>query len=209
VTSSKIKNHAVTAAKINPKGLTVPNALHAASADSATTAMNAEELGGLPASDYVSHAGTPNIDFQLGHANWEPLYSTDPVTVDRASNAQGLTATTTGSHVFRIDAAMPTALYGTALDIFGVQICYDTTPGNSIAAVYIEDDNEVSTAPGNIKVLESDTTAGTGSRCTLYSFPNFKLTYYDQISVIVYGTWTTADTTLWLGRATAFLTPSS
>jgi hypothetical protein len=206
VTSSKIRSHAVTAVKINPKGLTVADALHATSADSAT---DANELGGLAASDYVSHAGTPDLDFQLGHANWEPLNSTDPVTVNRASNDQGLTATVTGSHVFRIDAAMPTALYGTALDIFGVPICYDTTPGNSIAAVYVEDDNEVSSAPGNITVLDSDLTTATGSRCTLYSFPNFKLTYYDQISVVLYGNWTTAGTTLYLGRVTAFLVPSS
>jgi hypothetical protein len=41
VTGVKIKNGAVTAAKINPKGLTVPNATHATSADSATNATNA------------------------------------------------------------------------------------------------------------------------------------------------------------------------
>ena len=76
VTASKIKNGAVTASKINTSGLTVPNALHANSADSATnatnathattadnatdatnattatTAINANLLGGLPGSLY-------------------------------------------------------------------------------------------------------------------------------------------------------------
>jgi hypothetical protein len=41
VTSKKIKSGAVTAAKISTKGLTVPNALHATSADSATNASHA------------------------------------------------------------------------------------------------------------------------------------------------------------------------
>jgi hypothetical protein len=41
VTASKIKNRAVIASKINTSGLTVPNALHASSADTATNATRA------------------------------------------------------------------------------------------------------------------------------------------------------------------------
>ena len=73
VTSPKIKTGAVTAAKINTKGLTVPNALHSASADSASsatnalhsasadsasTATNATNLGGTAASEYLHFGGT-------------------------------------------------------------------------------------------------------------------------------------------------------
>src|SRR5690348_8316710 len=77
VTSPKIKNGAVTAAKINTAGLTVANAAHASSADAATTATNATSLGGVSASNYLQNNG--NIYFALGHSNWEPLGSTDPV----------------------------------------------------------------------------------------------------------------------------------
>jgi len=79
VTSKKIKKGAVTATKINTGGLTVPNALHATSADSATHAVsadsatnastatnatnatNAGELGGRPPSAYAlsSLLGSP------------------------------------------------------------------------------------------------------------------------------------------------------
>jgi hypothetical protein len=41
VTTKKIKNGAVTASKINTSGLTVPNAVHASSADAAVNATNA------------------------------------------------------------------------------------------------------------------------------------------------------------------------
>lgn len=69
----KIKNKAVTAAKINPSGLTVPNATHATSADSATNATNAtnattsSRLGGVAASHYLTKSATltiPGVAFQ-------------------------------------------------------------------------------------------------------------------------------------------------
>jgi hypothetical protein len=61
VTGTKIRNGAVTAAKINTSGLTVPDATHAASADSATSATsasnathatNSDQLGGVAAAGY-------------------------------------------------------------------------------------------------------------------------------------------------------------
>jgi hypothetical protein len=85
VISSKLKNGAVTASKLNVAGVTVPNALHARTADSATdathattadsatnatnatTATNASHasaadtassLGGTPASSYVQFGST-------------------------------------------------------------------------------------------------------------------------------------------------------
>jgi hypothetical protein len=54
VTAPKIKKAAVTAAKINTKGLTVPNALHAASADSATHAAPTGAAGGALTGSYPS-----------------------------------------------------------------------------------------------------------------------------------------------------------
>jgi hypothetical protein len=46
VTSSKIANGAVTKSKVNLSGVTVPSAVHAGSADSATAAGNANTVGG-------------------------------------------------------------------------------------------------------------------------------------------------------------------
>jgi len=54
VTGSKIENGAVTAAKINPSGLTVPNATDATNATNATNATSASELQGHPATDFAS-----------------------------------------------------------------------------------------------------------------------------------------------------------
>src|SRR5262249_52930438 len=117
VTGVKIKNGAVTAGKINPSGLTVPEATHATSADSATnattsptTAANASQLGGVAATGYVKNSGT--IYVQEGHAGWQTFASTDPVTVTRYTNDQGMQSSTNGSHQFRIDLTIPTALYG-------------------------------------------------------------------------------------------------
>jgi hypothetical protein len=52
VTTTKIKNGAVTASKINTSGLTVPNASHASTADSATSANHASSA------DNATHATT-------------------------------------------------------------------------------------------------------------------------------------------------------
>jgi hypothetical protein len=54
VTSPKIKNLAVTAAKIDTNGLTVPNALHATTADSATNATTANKANTLPALSFTT-----------------------------------------------------------------------------------------------------------------------------------------------------------
>jgi hypothetical protein len=58
VTSTKIKNGAVTATKINTNGLTVQNAIHATSADSAASATNAGKLGGAAPTAYLRFGGT-------------------------------------------------------------------------------------------------------------------------------------------------------
>jgi hypothetical protein len=52
VTTKKLARGAVTAAKLNVKGVTVPRALRADSATNATTAANATDLGGSPASAF-------------------------------------------------------------------------------------------------------------------------------------------------------------
>ncbi len=65
MTGVKIKKGAVTASKINTKGLTVPNANHATSADSATNATN---LGGVAASHYVSKSGVLTIPGSAFHS---------------------------------------------------------------------------------------------------------------------------------------------
>jgi hypothetical protein len=53
VTTAKIRNRAVTGTKLNLSGVTVPNALHAITADSATNAANATNLNGQPSSAYA------------------------------------------------------------------------------------------------------------------------------------------------------------
>jgi hypothetical protein len=56
VSTNKIKNGAVTRSKINFSGVTVPSAVHANAADSATNATNAAELGGQPETAFETRA---------------------------------------------------------------------------------------------------------------------------------------------------------
>jgi hypothetical protein len=69
VTTKKIANGAVNASKINVAGLTVPNALHASSADNAMNAMNAtnatQATNATNATDATHAADAANAD-QLG-----------------------------------------------------------------------------------------------------------------------------------------------
>jgi hypothetical protein len=56
VSTKKIQNGAVTRSKINLAGVTVPSAVHANTADSATNATNADQVGGQPASAFETRA---------------------------------------------------------------------------------------------------------------------------------------------------------
>lgn len=64
VTAKKIKNGAVTAKKLNLSGVTVPNALHAGSADTATSAGHA---GSADSATSAGHAGS--ADSAINAAN--------------------------------------------------------------------------------------------------------------------------------------------
>jgi len=91
VTASKIKNGAVTASKINTSGLTVPNALHANSADSATNATNATN---------ATHATTADNATNATHAT----------TADNATNATNATTATTAINA-NLLGGLPGSLY--------------------------------------------------------------------------------------------------
>jgi hypothetical protein len=80
VTGVKIKNKAVTASKINTAGLTVPNATHAASADSATSATTAGSAapsgaaGGALAGSYPNPGLAPIEAWHEVGASGEPAF---------------------------------------------------------------------------------------------------------------------------------------
>jgi hypothetical protein len=211
VTSSKIKNRAVTAAKINPAGLIVANAAHATSADSATNATNAtnaNSLGGVSASNYLQNNG--NIYFQLGHANWEPFKSSDPIVVTRGNATQGLTSSSAQQIFFTLDMAMPDGLYGKALAYDGVRICYHTTTGNEIFQVSVWRGTQTTDGAGGASLISNDITTRTDAACRVYTPASpITLTSADQLSISVGADWTTTGTTLDLGNATAILSPTS
>jgi hypothetical protein len=72
VTRTKIANAAVTAAKIDTSGLIVPSALHAGTADSATSAMNTGQLGGVAATGY-QRSTLPSGQTERGeYSAWGP-----------------------------------------------------------------------------------------------------------------------------------------
>jgi hypothetical protein len=199
VTSSKIKDGAVTAAKINPAGLTVANAAHATSADS---------LGGVSASNYLQNQG--KIYFQLGHSNWEPYSSSDPITVTRATQTQAVSASTAAQFFFRLDMTIPSALYGKALAYDGVRICYHTNTGNDIFQMSVFQVTQTTDGAGGDVLVSNDTTTRTDAACRVYAPASpITLTSADQLSVVVGGAWTTPGTNLDLGNATAILTPTS
>ena len=57
VTSNKLRNGAVGGSKLSLAGLTVPNASHASTADSATQAANSGQLGGIASSGFMQGQG--------------------------------------------------------------------------------------------------------------------------------------------------------
>jgi len=100
VTASKIKNGAVTASKINTSGLTVPNALHANSADSATNATNATHATTADNATNATHATTAGTATNATHAT----------TADNATDATNATTATTAINA-NLLGGLPGSLY--------------------------------------------------------------------------------------------------
>lgn len=218
VKHAKTANSATTAASAThattaDSATNATNATHATSATSATsatTAANANALGGVAASSYVQRSGS--IYFQTGHSNWSPFRNTDPITVTHYTDTQGLTTGTPGTYQFRIDVTLPDGLYGNALALDGVRICYHTAgPGNNdISAVYLQQGTQTTDGQGGTSIIDVDTTLRTDAACRVYSPSSpVTLTSADQIAVYLVADWTTASTNLYLGNVTAILHPTS
>jgi hypothetical protein len=141
--------------------------------------------------------------FSAGHGNWQPFNSTDPMNVTRYSDTQGFFRTSTGASFLTIHPSVPTSLYGNALKLVGVELCYHTNTGNSITYVQLTLNTQTTDGQGGDTVLASDATARTDATCRLYapSSPQV-LTSNDELSLYVAGNWTTAGTPLYLGRTT-------
>jgi hypothetical protein len=136
VTTSKIANGAVTAGKINTGGLTVPNALHAGSATTATSASHATSADGLtPLPSGQSESGA----FSAGGANATAAgYIGFGITYPRPlaspiSNANIIDVTTgSATHCPGLGLADPgyLCLYDTVRNGVGPGYGYSSSPGD-------------------------------------------------------------------------------
>ena len=153
VTAPKIANGAVTAAKIKTAGLTVPNAVHATTADAATNATNATNaamLGGNTANDFL-RVGNGLIAFSR-QQGWIMQHA-DSGSVDTYSNAQVLD-TTAGSSDYYFPLDSLNTLGTREYYLYTVVICYDVDPGSEITRTRIDRVNNGTTQT----VLVDDTT---------------------------------------------------
>jgi hypothetical protein len=102
VTTPKIKNGAVTAAKLNVTGVTVPNALHANSANTAASAANATNAGHASTADTAvnatnaGHAPTADTAVNATNANTVGGVTVKQFSVKLAPNAGATTLLETG-----------------------------------------------------------------------------------------------------------------
>lgn len=114
VTTKKIKNRNVTASKINTTGLTVPKALHATQADTAT---NATSLGGLGSNNYATAS------------NYTQSSTATPITGALATIGSSIQIKTTGSRRMIASAAVhaTNGVVGTGVYL----VCHVTIDGTS------------------------------------------------------------------------------
>jgi hypothetical protein len=157
----------------------------------------------------VTNSGS--IFINQGWTGWQPFISTDPITVTRFTNAEGVAATTTGGFSFRIDPSIPTSLYGHELALAGVQLCYGASAATTITDVWLQTSSFTAGSPGSTPtVLQHDTTHRTDSACRTYAPSSpVALTSTTQVTIFLQATWTTANSTLFLGRVTTVLAPTS
>lgn len=144
--------------------------------------------------------------FDAGHGNWQPFSSADPITTTRYSDTQGFARSSTGTSFLTIHPAVPTSLYGNALKLIGVELCYHTNTGNSITYVQLTLNTQTTDGQGGDTTLASDSTARIDAACRLYAPASPRvLTSNDELSLYVISDWTSAGTLLYLGRTTFIL----
>jgi hypothetical protein len=207
VKHAKTADSATTAANAT-HATTAGSATKATTATNATNAANAADLGGVPASSYVTNAGS--IFVSTGASNWHTLNSTDPVSFFYGDNGTGATATTAGDFDLVAHPSFPTALYGKSLELTSATLCYSASTNAKIDLIEVAQNTYTNSGIGDNNIFVVSNKTRTGSACVVFpvSGTPAPLTSLDDISIsldVVFKSGGELD----LGASGVTLTPTS
>ena len=125
------------------------------------------------------------------------------------SDMNQLKSSITGVNYFQISLAIPVSLYGKALSLKGVQVCYNATNGASITQVELQRWINVAGDPA-INGIKSDITIRTDKACRQYNFAApVTLAGSNHVALILIGNFSTTNSWIGIDSITAVLSPTT
>jgi hypothetical protein len=144
-----------------------------------------------------------------GTSNWTRFSSDDPVSVTYYSNGPYFSRSSAGDNYIVNHPSIPISVYGKALRVKAMRICYSASTTASISLIYLQITHFTTSGTGTYTEPIFDSTSHTTSTCHEYSLASAaSLSPGDDLTVLVSGHWTAAGTIV-LGDVSLLLQPGS
>ena len=175
-----------------------------------TDTVDADTLDGKNSSDFVDRAGTGFILVQADLSAWRTRIGAGSLTTTHDVDQTTFSSTSpTGNATHFIVPDLSLASYGKALEMAGVEVCYDASSAHLVDAIkYTRVTNTNGIATRSSETLDSADRSD--EACRFYTVVQSELNGSSQtISLSVDSTWSDTGAILRLGRVTFMLEPTA
>lgn len=169
--------------------------------------LNADKLDGLDSTDFLRPSG--QILVQAGASSWLPFNSGDPLSATFYSSETQWSRSSVGPSFLSTSPDLPSVMFGKALQLDAVELCYNAYSSTSLTYVEINTQDS-STGAGERIMRFSDATPYSDAACHYYALSTpVVLTAETTANLFLEVNWTLAAAPFAITRATFVLEATS
>ncbi|MEJ5223811.1 MAG: hypothetical protein WHV44_05090, partial [Anaerolineales bacterium] len=149
------------------------------------------------------------IVVSAGFSGWEPVLPTYSLAYYNYATGTYIRAPSAGTYTLVSQPDLPVVLYGKSLQLVGVEICYEASPGNYLNEVRLRTYTHVS-GLGSSNLRFTDSTDRTDTACRYYVISPSPIVMTAEMGaeIFVDVTWTAGITDFGFGRVSYVFQPT-